>query len=196
MYIDSAHRGVYFPLEPGESDGVITIGTSRIISGLSYDYALRRGMVDGESYRVCGTLRDATPFRQCDDDRCKWYELQNAELRWNPPQGIRAPARGSMSYETCATSRTCVVHGVAAARLAEHASTAQFNLPDGRCINVSLPRERLEYLRRAGPIEMTVTGEVYRDPSAAGEDTVVQIDGRTVGFGTCGDFFVFVPDRQ
>jgi hypothetical protein len=101
-----------------------------------------------------------------------------------------------MNYETCATSRTCVVRGVAAARLAEHASTAQFNLPDGRCINVSLPRERLELLRRNGPIEMTVTGEVYRDPSVAGEDAVLQINGRTIGFGLCGDFFVFVPDRQ
>ncbi len=109
--------------------------------------------------------------------------------------GCASVPRGPMTYETCATSRTCVVHGVAAARLAEHESTAQFNLPDGRCINVSLPLERFERLRRAGPIEMTVTGEVYRDPSAAGEDTVVQIEGRTVGLGLCGDFFVFVPDR-
>lgn len=81
IYIDSIHRSVYFPLESGEDDGVITIGISRIISGLSYDYALRSGMVDGESYRVCGVLRDATPFRQCDDPNCKWYKLENAELQ-------------------------------------------------------------------------------------------------------------------
>jgi hypothetical protein len=101
-----------------------------------------------------------------------------------------------MNYETCANSRTCVVRGIAAARLAEHASTAQFDLPDGRCINVSLPPAKLERLRRNGPIEMTVTGEVYGDPSAAGEEVVLQIEGRTIGFGLCGDFFVFVPDRN
>lgn len=74
--------------------------------------------------------------------------------------------------------------------------TAQFDLPDGRCINVSLPPAKLERLRRTGPVEMTVTGEVYWEPSAPGEEFVLQIDGRTIGFGLCGDFFVFVPDRQ
>lgn len=108
---------------------------------------------------------------------------------------VSAPPR-PMNYETCATSSSCVVHGIATARLAEHAPTAQFDLPDGRCINVSLPPGRLEALRRNGPTEMTVTGAVYREPSAAGEEVVLQIEGRTIGFGLCGAFFVFVPDRQ
>lgn len=104
--------------------------------------------------------------------------------------------RGPMSYETCATSSSCVVRGIATARLAERAPMAQFDLPDGRCINVSLPPRRLAMLRRDGPAEMTVTGEVYREPYSPGEETVLQIEGRTIGFGRCGAFFVFVPDRQ
>jgi len=81
MSIDSIHDSVYFPLQPMEEDEVITIGFSRVISGLSYDYANRNGMVDGQSYRVCGILRDATPFRQCGHNRCKWYKLEDAELQ-------------------------------------------------------------------------------------------------------------------
>ena len=122
--------------------------------------------------------------------------LRRAQGRESASASGLGVARSPMTYETCATSRSCVVRRIATARPAEHASTAQFNLPDGPCINVSLPRERLERLRQAGPVEMTVTGEVYRDPSAAGEDVVLEIEGRTIGFGLCGDFFVFVPDSQ
>jgi hypothetical protein len=80
IFVDPIHRNVYFPLEPSEEGGVITIGISRVMSGLSIEYAVRRNMIDGQHYRVCGTLRDATPFRRCDYDRCKWYRLENAEL--------------------------------------------------------------------------------------------------------------------
>ena len=79
LSIDSA--GVYFALQPIEDRNIIDIGFSRIISGLSYQHVRRNGMVSGRSYRVCGTLRDATPFRQCSHDHCKWYKLENAELR-------------------------------------------------------------------------------------------------------------------
>jgi len=75
--IDTA--GVYFALRPIENEGIIDIGFSRIISGLSAEQVRRNHMVDGGRYRVCGTLRDATPFRNCDHDQCKWYELENAE---------------------------------------------------------------------------------------------------------------------
>jgi len=72
---------------------------------------------------------------------------------------------------------------------------ARVELPDGRCISVSLPASRLAMLSRDRPREMTVTGEVYRDPSADGGDAVLlQIEGRNIGLGLCGDYFVFVPD--
>lgn len=73
--------GLHFPLQPVEDKGVLFPGYSRIVTGLSYDYARRNRIVDGGIYRVCGTLRDATPFRQCDRDYCRWYELGDSELR-------------------------------------------------------------------------------------------------------------------
>lgn len=81
LTIDSVHLSVHFPLRPIQDGDVTVIGYSRILPGLSYDYVRRNGMVDGESYRICGTLRDATPFRRCDHNHCKWYKLENAELR-------------------------------------------------------------------------------------------------------------------
>ena len=98
-----------------------------------------------------------------------------------------------VNYETCATSRVCVIRGIATAKMGEHAPTVQLDLEDGRCINASLPQERLEDLRRSGPREMTIVGNVYREPlTEGGEEAVLQINGRTIGFGLCGDFFVFV----
>ena len=110
--------------------------------------------------------------------------------------GCASIAPRSTNYESCATSTRCVVHGIATVRAAERAQTAQFDLPDGRCIDVSLPPRQLETLRRDGPTEMTVTGEVYRDAATPGDEVVLEIEGRTIGFGRCGDFVVFVPDRQ
>ena len=102
-----------------------------------------------------------------------------------------------MTYERCAASRVCVVRGIATARLAEHAPTAQLDLGNGRCINVSLPPERLEELRRRGPTEMTITGAVYWEPSGSGgEESVLEINGRRIGYGLCGRFFVYVRDGQ
>lgn len=73
--------GLHFALAPSEQNGVLSPGYSRIGTGLNYDYALRNRIVDGGNYRVCGVLRNATPFPQCDRDDCRWYELGNSELR-------------------------------------------------------------------------------------------------------------------
>lgn len=80
ILIDSTHQVVYFPLKPIIENDVITIGVSRV-KGLSYDYVHRNAMVDGRRYRVCGNLRDATPFQECEDNDCRWYNLENAVLR-------------------------------------------------------------------------------------------------------------------
>ena len=99
-----------------------------------------------------------------------------------------------MTYEDCAISHECTVHGTVTARAAEHAWMGQLILPDGRCISVSLPENDLAALRKTGPTEMTVTGRVFGDPSGDREVTSMEIDGRKVGLGLCGDFFLFVPD--
>lgn len=79
LSIDS--MGVYYPLQPIGHEDVIDIGFSRINTGLSRLSVLRRGMVNGKVYTVCGLLKDATPFHNCDTNLCKWYALTNADPR-------------------------------------------------------------------------------------------------------------------
>ena len=98
-----------------------------------------------------------------------------------------------MEYEECATSHVCTVRGIASYTLAEHAPMARLDIGGGRCINVSFPRLALERLRVDGPTETTVTGTVYSERALlSGGDAVLEISGRRIGLGTCGDFFVYV----
>ena len=98
-----------------------------------------------------------------------------------------------MTYEACGAANQCVIRGLATAQLAEHAETVELRLNDGRCVNVSLPRDRWEALRESGPTEMAIVGQVYREPETnSGEEAILEINGRKIGFGLCGDFFVFV----
>jgi hypothetical protein len=108
--------------------------------------------------------------------------------------GCASNSRTSMTYEQCANSRRCTVHGIVTARPAEHAWMGELKLPDGRCISVSLPASKLDALRQSGPVEMTVRGQVYGDPSGDREVSSMEIAGREIGLGLCGNFFVFVPD--
>lgn len=68
-------HGVYFPLAPIERDGVIEPGAARILSGLSYSAAMDKGLRHGAVHEICGTVQDATPFRNCTDNSCRWYKL-------------------------------------------------------------------------------------------------------------------------
>lgn len=100
-----------------------------------------------------------------------------------------------MNYQSCAASRICTLSGTMTAEPAAHAVMGRLQLPEGRCVSVSLPREQIVELRRAGPKLMTVTGRVYGEPPED-QDAILEIQGRRIGLGLCDDFFVFVPDRN
>ena len=103
----------------------------------------------------------------------------------------------TMNYDECESSEVCVVRGLATARVGEHAPIVKLDLADGRCINVSLPRQRWDELRQNGPTETTVEGRVYLEPTGPnGEEEIIEINGRRIGYGLCGRFFVYVPDGQ
>jgi hypothetical protein len=98
-----------------------------------------------------------------------------------------------MSYESCAASAICTIRGIATAKLGEHAPTVELLLGDGRCVNVSFPRERWAQLKLLGPREMVITGRVYQEPpNEDGRESIMKINGRTIGLGLCGNFFLFV----
>jgi hypothetical protein len=111
--------------------------------------------------------------------------------------GVRSGpvAPNPMNYESCAASRICTVSGTITAEPAAHAVMGRLQLPGGRCVSVSLPREEIVELRRGGPKLMTVTGRVYGEPPED-QDAILEIQGRRIGLGLCDDFFVFVPDRN
>lgn len=73
--------GIYYPLQPMEKDGIITIGFSRISIEIDRAYVTRRGLKSGRNYTICGLLEDATPFKKCGTNHCKWYKLTEAQLR-------------------------------------------------------------------------------------------------------------------
>jgi hypothetical protein len=97
----------------------------------------------------------------------------------------------SMTYEACARARTCNIHGVISAQTAGQAMMGKLDLPDGRCISVSLPGEMLAGLEQNGPAEVTIRGRVHEVPS---DVTSMTVEGRTIGLGMCGSFFLFVYD--
>lgn len=70
----------------------------------------------------------------------------------------------------------------------------RLDLPDGRCISLSLPESEIASLRQNGPRLMAVSGRVYGDPSTDQEIGWLEIEGRRVGLGLCGKFFVFIRD--
>lgn len=100
--------------------------------------------------------------------------------------------RSTMNYDQCSAAQVCTVRGIAVARLVESAWMAEVQLADGRCVSVSLPDRLMSSLKHGGPRVMSITGEVFTDPPI---DVVsVEVNGRRIGLGACGDFFVFVPD--
>ena len=72
-----------------------------------------------------------------------------------------------------------------------HAYIGILTLNDGRCINVSLPERQSQRLLNKPEQQTTIVGQVFsfpHDDDALG----VQINGRAIGYGLCGDKFVFV----
>ena len=101
-----------------------------------------------------------------------------------------------MTYEECAEASVCTVSGIVTARAADHTWMGQLALPDGRCVSISLPPREIANLRENGARRMTVTGQVFGDPSGSMEIAKLEVEGREIGLGLCGDFFVFVLDRS
>lgn len=79
LNIDTA--GVYFPLQPIESDGIISVGFSRINTDLTDSAISRHRLKSGNEYQVCGVLQDDTPFEDCRTNQCKWYRIEGATYR-------------------------------------------------------------------------------------------------------------------
>ena len=96
-----------------------------------------------------------------------------------------------MTYERCATARLCALRGMMTPVQAGQAWMGRLELPDGRCVSVSLPGQMLAELQQSGATEVTVRGRVFEKPPDVQSMTV---EGRTIGLDQCGAFFLFVND--
>lgn len=81
LWIDS--MGVYYPLQPDESAGVLDPGFSRVKIDLSRSLALQNGLSNRRVHTLCGLLRESTPFQGCDTSDCKWYSLTGVQFKLN-----------------------------------------------------------------------------------------------------------------
>lgn len=80
--ISNDDNGVYILLTPYlDEDGTISPSPSRIWLDAEHRDPRLSSLKDGSRYRICGALRDATPWPACEDDECRWYTLENARVR-------------------------------------------------------------------------------------------------------------------
>ena len=97
-----------------------------------------------------------------------------------------------MTYERCRTADLCTMRGRMSPVQTSQAWMGQLDLPDGRCVAVSLPAQMLLELQRSGPTEVTVRGRVFE---VADNSQAMTVEGRSIGLGLCGgDFILFVYD--
>lgn len=96
----------------------------------------------------------------------------------------------------CAPGRICTVNGSVEAIWESHAWMGEIQMPDGRCVSLSLPADRIAQLRRTGPTEMTVSGRVVGYPTRRSQIAYMRISGREIGIGSCGFAFIFVPNSR
>jgi hypothetical protein len=96
------------------------------------------------------------------------------------------------SAEECKNAETCTIRGTVTVVVSDGVEMGEIRSADGKCVTLSLSSNDIRYLRRAGPVEATVSGKIYRghhDPSSI----LLKIGGRKVGYPRCGEFYLFVP---
>jgi len=99
-----------------------------------------------------------------------------------------------MSFEQCEKSDICSISGAMELTNDGHAYIGKVVMSDGRCVNVSVPLEAYrdyESGREKFQNQVSLRGRVF--PYAYGDGfTETLINGRKVGYGKCGNFYVFV----
>jgi hypothetical protein len=100
-------------------------------------------------------------------------------------------AEKNMTRDQCVNASACSIEGVLTMSSDGHAFIGVLTLDDKSCINVSLPEKRSEYLLGKSGKLTVISGLVVSFPHA--DDAMeFAINGRRVGYGLCGDKFVFV----
>ena len=95
------------------------------------------------------------------------------------------------SAEECGHATRCKIEGTLSITNDGHAYIGKLLLSDGQCIDVSLPPSQVRKLLNQPLRKQTVRGSVH--PYVYhGDFDEIRVNGRLIGYGSCGDFYVFV----
>lgn len=100
----------------------------------------------------------------------------------------------NMTAQQCEEAKKCKVSGSLAIKSDGHGFIGELSLEDGSCIDVSVPNNFSERYRDQPAQMLQLEGPVFPYPN--GEDIIeLKINGRKIGVGLCGNFYVFVKNE-
>lgn len=102
------------------------------------------------------------------------------------------PQQPPMTAAECQAASRCVAEGMLEMSTDGHAYIGILRMADGACINVSLPERESEKLFGKKPVQRMVAGGVFPFPFSDEEMFSWKVNGRKIGFGTCGAHYIFV----
>ena len=108
-----------------------------------------------------------------------------------PPLSSCETVHEPMTYERCSRADLCTMRGHLTAVQAGQAWMGKLALPDGRCVDASLPAQMIYELQQSGGNDVTVRGRVISVPA---NTQAMTVEGRVIGQATCGNFILFVYD--
>ena len=111
--------------------------------------------------------------------------------------GGESDAHG-LSKEECREASTCELVGRLTRSSDGHAWIGRLTLDSGECVNVSTPDDLMEQLGDTGEVNARLVGSSIRYPDFASGPVITRfvINGREIGIGRCGDFFVFIENSD
>lgn len=99
--------------------------------------------------------------------------------------------RRSMNSVECGNAKECYVSGALTMSSDGHGFIGVLQTTDGKCVNVSLPERISKKLLGKPAKKIAIHGEVF--PYPRGEDILFfEVNRRSIGYGTCGNYYVFV----
>ena len=102
------------------------------------------------------------------------------------------PAIPPMSVDECKAAEICTIRGEVSIIESDGVAMGEVKQSDRKCVTLSLSRNDIDYLKNKAPVEVTISGKIYRghhDPNYL----LLKIEGRKVGYPRCGEFYLFVP---
>lgn len=96
----------------------------------------------------------------------------------------------------CQHRDRCVVSGLMSIEEINHVHMGELVTGKGECINISLPKVAVKKYSKRDKSNVMVAGVLYRTPVMQEDGITLQykINGRRVGWGQCGDYYLFVDD--